>query len=584
MLVGIGQEERVEKERRWLGAIFRQGLIVCSVVVSIACSPGDGVDTGVPGSGGSGAGGTGDLATGGASDSSNQGTGGNGSTTGGTTNGPAGGGTLGGGSGGKNVIGSGGDVGSGGSNVADGGSGGVGGVANTDDTVTLTDSTVTFQHFPLETDENGVWNGPSSPASQPTSTTFDTAILENSYLRVTLLPEYGGRILSIVHKPTGRELLYQNPMGTPYLMDEEIFYYDYLVILGGIFPSFPEPEHGRYWNQPYDFEIVSENEDAVTVRMSRQDDRDLVDGVPETYTVSRTDILVELDVTLRAGSTSLELNTQLTNTRDEPVPEFEYWNVTTLAPGSVPGETAIPENTRILAQMDRVHLLESSWSWFGEAEERINDEIFSWDNLSYFENWVDQGTAFANPRYEANWSGLINYDNDVGILRVSDNGETPGLKLWTFGKESLEIDINDADEWLRPTIEMWHGVTPEFWERATMAAGEVREWQENYFPTLGLREVTAASKYGAVHLSDSASGTDTVLQATATLTLPGQSVTAVLKLDGEVIAEQQLAVPAGEAVTVEATRASSDLSAGAVFEAEFLRGDDSLLSGQMALE
>src|SRR5690606_12974958 len=130
-------------------------------------------------------------------------------------------------------------------------------------------------------------------------------------------------ILSVVHKPTGRELLYQNPLGTPYLMYEDIFYYDYLVILGGIFPSFPEPEHGRYWNQPYDFEVVSESEDAVTVRMSRQDDRDVVEGVPEVYGVGRTDVLVAVDVTLRAGSTRLELDTKLTNTRNSAVPEFE---------------------------------------------------------------------------------------------------------------------------------------------------------------------------------------------------------------------------------------------------------------------
>src|SRR5690606_15424407 len=154
--------------------------------------------------------------------------------------------------------------------------------------------------------------------------------------------------------------------------------------------------------------------------------------------------LVEVDVTLRAGSTRLELDTKLTNTRSSVVPEFEYWTVTTLAPGSTPGETAIPLNTRIMAAMERVPLLVSSWSWFGDAEERVADEVFTWNNLSYFENWVDQGTAFANPEYNANWSGLINYDNDVGVLRVSDNTETPGLKVWTFGRDSVNIDINDS--------------------------------------------------------------------------------------------------------------------------------------------
>ena len=194
---------------------------------------------------------------------------------------------------------------------AAGGSGG----AAVADTVTRTASTFRFSHFPIQTNSNGVWNGPSTPGTQVTSTTYDTVVLENGYLRVTLLPKYGGRILSIVHKPTNQELLYQNPIGTPYLMGQDIFYYDYLVIMGGIFPSFPDGEHGRYWNQPYDLTVVSESKEAITVRMSRRDDLGLVSGVPAKYDIGRTDLLVELDVTLRAGSTSVELGTKLTNTQ-----------------------------------------------------------------------------------------------------------------------------------------------------------------------------------------------------------------------------------------------------------------------------
>jgi hypothetical protein len=367
-------------------------------------------------------------------------------------------------------------------------------------------------------------------------------------------------------------------------MNEGIFYYDYLVILGGIFPSFPEPEHGKYWNRPYAFEIVSETDDAITVRMSRQDDLDTPAGIPERYVVGRTDILVEVEVTLRAGSARLEVDTKLTNTRTSAVPEFEFWMVNTLAPGSAPGQTGVPLDSRIVADMDQVHLLESSWAWFGEAEERVSDEVFRWNNLSSFENWVDQGTAFANPDYRANYSGLINRDEDMGLLRVSDNVKTPGLKLWTFGKESLNVDLSDSEQWLRPTIEMWYGATPEFWNRGTLAAGEVRQWHEDYFATLGLEEITAASEYGAVYLSASASGADTVLNAAASFTLPSQTLRAILRLDGAVVAEQDVVVAASEASTLAASVPSASLTAGAVFEVEFLQGERTLLVAQLLLE
>ncbi|HYP87463.1 MAG TPA: DUF5107 domain-containing protein, partial [Polyangiaceae bacterium] len=308
--------------------------------------------------------------------------------------------------------------------TAGAGSGGVapvGGGSGVVDTVTRTASTYKFRHFAIETNADGVWSGGEQPSGQPIETSYDTTILENAYLRVTILPSYGGRVLSIVHKPTNTELLYQNPIGTPYLMKQSIFYYDYLVIMGGIFPSFPEPEHGRYWNQPYDFQVVSEDPKAITVRMSRKDDRGIATGVPARYDVGQTDVQVQIDVTLRAGSAALEYSTKLTNTRTTAIPSFEYWTVTTLAPGSTPGQTSIGLNTRILANTDKVHLLESQFAWFADAEERVADEVFRWKNLSDFKNWKDQGTGFANPQYNSNWSGLANVDKAATYLRVSDN-------------------------------------------------------------------------------------------------------------------------------------------------------------------
>jgi hypothetical protein len=288
-------------------------------------------------------------------------------------------------------------------------------------------------------------------------------------------------------------------------------------------------------------------------------------------------------VTLRAGSTSVELGTKLTNTRSQAIAKIEYWTVTTLAPGSPPGNTAIPLNTRILAAMDRVHLLESSWSWFGSAEERVSGEIFKWKNLASFKNWVDQGTAFANPDYRANWSGLLNDDKAMGIVRVSDNTKTPGLKLWTFGPQSLSADVNTSSQWLRPTIEMWHGITPEFWNRATLAANEVRQWNQSFFPILGMKDVTAASDNGAVHLSSAKSGSDTVLTAAASLTLPNQTAKVVLRLNGSVIKEQDVVIAATGATTVSATVASSNAPAGAVFAVDVRQGDRGLLAGQITL-
>ncbi|MCM2386928.1 DUF5107 domain-containing protein [Streptomyces albipurpureus] len=44
---------------------------------------------------------------------------------------------------------------------------------------------------------------------------FAAIVIENDQLRATVLPEFGGRIHSLHHKATGRELLYRNPVFQP---------------------------------------------------------------------------------------------------------------------------------------------------------------------------------------------------------------------------------------------------------------------------------------------------------------------------------------------------------------------------------
>ncbi|NIR36634.1 MAG: DUF5107 domain-containing protein, partial [Actinobacteria bacterium] len=159
----------------------------------------------------------------------------------------------------------------------------------------VTWETYAFELSPFNTIVPGSYDGVTR-----TTVTFDTWILENEHLEVTLLPEYGGRILSIVSKATGHEQLYQNPVGVPYQIDTGVFYYNWLMVYGGIFPTFPEPEHGKTWFLPWEFEIVEESDDAVTVAMSFTDDQ-VVPFVPSQYLSRASGLEVTFTITLRAG-------------------------------------------------------------------------------------------------------------------------------------------------------------------------------------------------------------------------------------------------------------------------------------------
>src|SRR5919109_961448 len=142
------------------------------------------------------------------------------------------------------------------------------------DSVTLSESTITWSTVKYATSaENGFVSG-SLDKKTIVDRTFKTYVLENRYLKVTLLPEFGGRILSIIYKPTGHEQLYRTEVGTPYGINAGNFYYDWLMVYGGIFPTFPDAEHGKTWLKPWDFRVVRESAGEVTVSMSLKDDFD----------------------------------------------------------------------------------------------------------------------------------------------------------------------------------------------------------------------------------------------------------------------------------------------------------------------
>src|SRR2546430_12055682 len=128
------------------------------------------------------------------------------------------------------------------------------------DSVSITESTISWSTVKYATSAENGFVGGSLDKKTIVDRTFKTRVLENRYLKVTLVPEFGGRILSIIYKPTGHEQLYRNEVGVPYGINASNFYYDWLMVYGGIFPTFPDPEHGRAWPKPWDLKDVKERD------------------------------------------------------------------------------------------------------------------------------------------------------------------------------------------------------------------------------------------------------------------------------------------------------------------------------------
>ncbi|MBO4227372.1 DUF5107 domain-containing protein [Bradyrhizobium neotropicale] len=372
------------------------------------------------------------------------------------------------------------------------------------DSVSLRETAMTWSTVKYATDaEDGFLSG-SLDKNTIVDRTFRARVLENRYLKVTLVPEFGGRIISIIYKPTGHEQLYRTDVGVPYGIKAGNFYYDWLMVYGGIFPTFPDAEHGKTWLKPWAFEVVKESTGEVTVAMSLKDNFDY-SARPGKFR-SSTGIEATYYVTLKADRTALDTRVVLKNRHDKAI-RYEYWTCTTLAPGSEPKNPKATAGAEIIAPI-RTYSTPAWSANLADGDESAGIGRRRFENLRFFKNWPTMGIAYAAPDMQGgNFWGVINHDNEEGIIRIADNRLTPGLKMWTWGFPSFTGETDprkEPNEW-RPYVELWAGVSDQFFHSTDFPALDEVSIPETYSPTVGMRNVTHANENILINLSAKAS-------------------------------------------------------------------------------
>ncbi len=366
----------------------------------------------------------------------------------------------------------------------------------TDDTVRMSRGSFTLRQLEHEQAPGGRLV-PDSVGQAVVERVFDTWVIENRYLRVTLLPAYGGRIISLINKTTGREALYRNPVAVPYGVGEGAFHHDWLQIVGGIFPTLG-PEHGKAWNQNWALEVEQATPHLVTLRMRFIDT--LGTRTPPSFSAYRAASGVQVDyrVSLHAGRAALDTEVTVLNPGANAV-RYEYWTNVGLAPGSSPDAPVAGPEVEIIAP---VRFVWSSWCLSEPrcAQTAAIEDLtqvpgtLAFDRLRWFRNWAQWGIFYAAPDMRgANFWGAINHANGEGLIRVADNRVTPGFKLWTFGAQSGRVDPLTSRDPARPFIELWAGTAREFFRPDELAPGQSVRVAEVYAATLGLAQVTHAN-------------------------------------------------------------------------------------------
>jgi hypothetical protein len=360
--------------------------------------------------------------------------------------------------------------------------------------VLLRDTIVNWQHhaFELNDDYSMLWY--TTEDTEIEQVQFNGKILENELIRLVVLPEYGARVISFVYKPTGYEYLYQSECGSAYGINEGNFYYDWLMVYGGIFPTFPEPEHGKTWLMPWNYSVLKYNSDTLTIRMELTDSTSFA-GAPGGFNNGITHITCQVDVSVYQNSSLWDFDVKLINNKNYEV-AYEYWTCTTLTPGSEIEDTGCPLNSEMIVPIAQY---EAGWSpggWIGSW-----GQLYDFDQINFLQEWDDMGIAYAHD-LNSNYWGVINHENNEGIFRISENLETPGMKFWTWGKNNIDNDLFDfsnggADNY----IELWAGNSLAFFEDAVLAANQQLAWKESYTATTGMDGITGMNREMAVYAS-----------------------------------------------------------------------------------
>jgi tetratricopeptide (TPR) repeat protein len=147
---------------------------------------------------------------------------------------------------------------------------------------------------------------------------LDTIVIENDRLRATVLPGFGGRIVSLFHKPTATELLYSNPVLQP-----ACFALNGAWFSGGIEWNIGATGHTTLSCSPVHAARVPAPDGGEMLRLWEWE--------------RLRDLPFQVDLWLPDGSDFLHVGVRVRNPHDKPAPLYWWSNI------------AVPEERRVIA-------------------------------------------------------------------------------------------------------------------------------------------------------------------------------------------------------------------------------------------
>ena len=333
--------------------------------------------------------------------------------------------------------------------------------------------------------------------------TYKTLNLENPFLRVTCIPELGGRIYSVLDKTTNEEMFHKNDVIKPALIAMRGAW-----ISGGIEWNVGPQGHTVFIMEPV----------LARVCAGPGGEAMLIVGATDKTFGTRWEVRLKL----WKDRACLDEEIRLINPTDGVQPYY-FWN-----------NTAFPnrKGTRFIYPMTLGcdHAGTSFFTW----------PEFKGRDITWLKNY-DVMTSVFGYRVNFDFFGAYDADRDRGIVSAADHRKVPGKKAWTWGQDDFgivsQMSLTEVGRDESQYIEVQSGPLLTQADFGMLQPQQTVQWQECWYPAHGLGQGFEFATRDAVVQATRSGGTLT-LEILGTGLFPDAACT--VSQDGKTLTESSV--------------------------------------------
>src|SRR6266478_1381030 len=296
---------------------------------------------------------------------------------------------------------------------------------------------------PTAFDPNGVYPyvSFSETSHRPVPKKYRFAVLENDKIRVAICPDLGGRVASIIHKGSGKEVLY-----VPDVIRPTRILPRFCFVAGGIEVSFPI-SHSPTQNETVLYKIHRTRQ-RVYVTCGERELRFGMQWSVEYSLGGDDDFLTQRAIFHNPGSS--------------PHPWMSWSNAA--VPSGPDTEFHFPSG-EVLSHSAKLETIE--WQELGPRRESDIKEM----------------TGFFWKTKDVNAFGAFTPSLGSGLYHVADAARAPGMKLWSYG-------VGEDRAWAtEPYVEIQGGPLDDQATKLMLEPNETRSHVEFWIPADGPRDI-----------------------------------------------------------------------------------------------